>query len=815
MRVLKFGGSSVASPETIVEVSRIILGRLDKERLMCVFSAFQGITNQLLECGELAEAGDAGFRQKCQRVRDRHLHAVLELCTPEIAQEKEKLVKDMLGEFEEMCYGVYLIREFSPRTRDFIVSFGERLSCCIIHGYFQSEGIDCKLLESRDLILTNDEFTNAKVNLEKTYSRIAAAIDNETPLYIVPGFVGSTEEGVTTTLGRGGSDFTAALLSRAVNAEAMEKWTDVSGMMTADPRIVKAAREIEELSYQEAMELCHFGAKVIYPPTIHPLMDKGIPIFIRNTFKPEDPGTRIHEDPRVNGSMVKGLSSISGISLITISGGGMVGIPGFSRRFFTCLSMASVNVVFITQASSEHSITVGIQDSDVDLAVVSINEEFAHDMSLGRIDPIEVEEDHSIVALVGDRMREQAGVSGAAFHALGRNGINIRAIAQGSTERNISIVLQDRDVTKALNVLHEGLFESEIKRINLFMIGVGNVGGTLISQLASQKDELRDKYGLDIRLAGLANSTRALLNNQGIDFSKAESQLTESGEAYVLQDLIAQITHMNLRNAVFVDNTASKEIAAVYPSLLEKSIAVVASNKIAASSNYEEYSALKRLAVKRNTSFLFETNVGAGLPIIDTVQQLIKSGDEIHGIHAVLSGSLNYIFNTFGEDCSFSEAVGQAMEGGLTEPDPRIDLSGVDVARKILILARESGLELEMSDVADEPFLPESLMKKPDVTSFMDGLTDIDGEMLNRWKEAEKEGKRLRYIASLENGKTTVALQSVGSDHPFYQIDGKDNIVMLYTKRYSDFPLVVRGAGAGAEVTAMGVFADIMKLAND
>jgi aspartokinase/homoserine dehydrogenase 1 len=814
MRVLKFGGSSVANAETITDISKIVVNRLDSEQLVCVFSAFQGITNQLLLSGELAGKGDASFRQECQKIRDRHLHAVLELCSGEVAKETEASIKEMLSEFEEKCYGVYLIKEFSPQTKDFLVSFGERLSCTIIHGHLKSQGIECSLIDSRECILTNSDFTDAKVNLEETYSRIDAAVDRKISLHIVPGFIGSNDEGVTTTLGRGGSDYTAALFAHALKADAMEKWTDVSGMMTADPRIVKAAHEIEEMSYQEAMELCHFGAKVIYPPTIHPLMERGIPIHIRNSFDPTAAGTIIHAEPRANGSMVKGLSSISGISLITISGGGMVGIPGFSRRFFTALSMARVNVVFITQASSEHSITVGIQDSDVDTAVLSLNEEFAYDMSMGRIDPIDVEEDQSIVALVGDRMREQSGVSGKAFHALGKNGVNIRAIAQGSTERNISIVLSDRDVTKALNVLHEGLFEEEIKRINLFLVGLGNVGGTLLKQITEQKDQLVERYHLDIRLSGIANSRKMLLDSSGIDMNSAIAKLEKNGVDSDLASYARQMIRMNLRNAVFVDNTASADVSEMYADLLQHSIAVVASNKIAASSELTKYRSLKSLALKRNTQFLYETNVGAGLPIIDTVQQLIKSGDEILGVKGVLSGSLNYIFNHFNNEVSFSEAVRQAGEQGLTEPDPRIDLSGVDVQRKILILAREAGHDWEMADVNNNEFLPEELMKASSVDEFLKELPQVDDGLSKQWAQANSTGKRLRYVASFDANGATVSLEEVDSNHPFYQIDGKDNIVMIHTRRYQEHPLVIKGAGAGAEVTSMGVFADIMKVAN-
>lgn len=814
MKVLKFGGSSVASPESIAQVRAILEKRVEKEQLIVVFSAFQGITNQLISCAELASKKNIDYKLKCQSIRDRHLNAVMEMVGQDDQLHTQTIIKGILSDLEELCYGVYLLGELSNRTKDQIVSCGERLSTKIISSSFDSFGIKNQLLDPRELILTDENFVNASVDLPLTYKTIKSNFPFESRLTIVPGFIGGTKAGVTTTLGRGGSDYTAAIFTHALDAEIMEKWTDVNGMLSSDPRIVKNSQVIEKLSFLEAMELCHFGAKVIYPPTIHPLLEKNIPILIKNTFNPSASGTLIFQSEDNKDGAVKGLSSISGISLLTLSGSGMVGVPGFSKRMFSALSRESVNIILITQASSEHSITVAINSEDTDRAVASLNEEFIYDMSINRIEDIVVEHELAIIAMVGDNMQFQAGISGKSLYTLGKNGVNIRAIAQGSSERNISVVLEDKNVKKALNSLHESFFEAGVKRIHLFLLGVGNVGGTLIEQIKDQQKELLEKHQIDIKVVGMASSKKMLFNEEGIDLNNWKQQLDKSIEMEINSFLLL-MKKMNIRNSVFVDNTASKVVGEKYLEILAGSIAVVASNKTAASSDYGAYRKIKEYALKYNTSFLNETNVGAGLPIIDTIQNLIKSGDEIEEIHAVLSGSLNFIFNNFTCNTSFVDVVKSAMSEGYTEPDPRIDLSGVDVQRKILILARESGMKIEMEDIKNISFLPSRLLNEGSVDDFLDGLVSYGIEMEKLRKEAEDRGEKLKYVASLKRGQASVELQSVAKSHAFYSIEGKDNIVMITTKRYQDQPLVIKGAGAGAEVTAMGVFADIIRLTND
>lgn len=820
MRVLKFGGSSVASPDSIKQVCAIIRNELKDSRLAVVLSAFGGITNQLIACGEKAAAGDSSYRDECQQVRDRHIQATLELIPKDSQEEVQNQLKIMLSDLEEMCYGAYLVRELSGRSKDHIVGYGERLSSYIISEYLKSEGVNVAFCKSWELIKTDDNFTKAAVDIASTAKNIQGACADNIDLFIVPGFVGSTDDGQLTTLGRGGSDYTASLFAYSLDAKAMEKWTDVEGMLTADPRVVDNATQIDTMSYQEAMELCHFGAKVIYPPTIQPLLEKNIPIYVRSTFHPDHPGTIINgkysdlpagrQETKGN---IKGLSSIDGIALLSLSGGGMVGVPGFSKRLFSALASGNVNVILITQASSEHTITVGIQSTDADKAVELLEEEFGYDLQRGIVDPIDVEKDKSIIAIVGDNMRYQAGLSGKAFFELGKNNVNIRAIAQGSSERNISVVIESKDVQKALNSLHQSFFEAQVKRLNLFLVGVGNVGGTLIQQIADQQDTLRDHHNIELRVVGIANSKKAAFDVAGLDLSTWKDHL-QGGREMTTREYCSHMVELNLSNSVFVDNTASEVVAAEYADILKESISVIASNKIAASSDQKEYELLKSLALKHSTDFKYETNVGAGLPVIDTIQNLVKSGDKINEIHAVLSGSLNFIFNNFTADSSFQEVVKQAMAEGYTEPDPRIDLSGKDVMRKILILARDAGYELDMEQIEGRAFLSEEVFNLPSVEDFVAGLTDVESDMQSRREAAESKGAKLKVVASFQNGEASVGLQEIPGDHPFYHLEGKDNIVMLYSERYKEQPLVIKGAGAGAEVTAMGVFADIISIAN-
>lgn len=811
MHVLKFGGSSLATPESIKRIAEILKDRSENDQLLVVLSAFGGITNELIRAGEEAAQGLASYRSITQQIRDRHQQAVLELIPSPATDAIMNEVKLMLSELEETCYGVYLLRELSLKTKDDLVSYGERLSTKIICNHLKFIGVDTLELDSRKNILTDDEYTCAKVNREVTSKNIAAW-KGKAQCLVAQGFIGSTQDGNTTTLGRGGSDYSAALYAEGLGAVQFEKWTDVHGMMTSDPRIVKTAKPISTMSYWEAMELCHFGAKIIYPPTIHPLIEKNIALVIKNTFYPEVSGTVISAESSNDNGPVKGLSSIGGMSLVTLSGSGMIGIPGFSRRLFTALSYNKISVALITQASSEHTITVGIEDPLLTDALKVLNEEFEYDLERGTLDAIQTESGLAIIALVGDQMRHHTGIAGKAFHTLGRNGVNIRAIAQGSSERNISIVIEAPDVGKSLSALHEAFFDEEIRRVNVFAVGVGNVGGELLNQIQSQQSSLLNDRNIDVRVVGISNSKNILTDPNGIDLNQWKEALSSSEVPTSPENIQQTIIGMKLRNSVMVDNTASESISATYKHLLSRSISVAASNKIAASGSIEDYKTLKKLALTYSAPFLYETNVGAGLPIIDTLQNIVSSGDQVVSIQAILSGSLNFIFNVFHENCTFKSVVQEAMKQGFTEPDPRIDLSGVDVQRKILILAREAGLELEMSDIENVPFLGEESMKGS-VEDFLNALDGEENRMQERWAEASAKVHRLKYMAKFEDGKASVGLHSVAADHPFYSISGSDNIVALTTKRYAQ-PLIIQGAGAGAAVTAMGVFANIIQLAN-
>ncbi|MGE3466118.1 MAG: bifunctional aspartate kinase/homoserine dehydrogenase I, partial [Pyrinomonadaceae bacterium] len=626
-----------------------------------------------------------------------------------------------------------------------------------------------------------------------------------------PGFIASDPSGYTTTLGRGGSDYTAAIIAAASNAEILEIWTDVSGMMTADPRFVRNVRQISHITYREAMELSHFGAKVIYPPTIQPVMAKGIPVLIKNTFAPDDPGTLIEAVSINDKEMIRGITSIDKIAVLNLEGSGMVGIPGFSKRLFDALSRAQINVILITQSSSEHSICVAIEEGSAELAKRTVDLEFGYEIDLGRIDPLKVESGFSILALVGDKMKEHTGVSGKMFTTLGQNGINIHAIAQGSSERNISAIISSRDVRKAVNTLHEEFFSDGSKQINLYIAGVGTVGQKLIGQLERQHDHVLEDLRLNLRVVGLSKSDRSIYNEDGVDLAEYEQQVAEA-EASSIVSFTDSIIENNLRNSVFVDVTASPSVVETYPKLLQKSVSVIACNKVAASSEYEKYMRLKGLAREYGANFLFETNVGAGLPVIHTLGDLLRSGDRVDRIEAVLSGTLNFVFNNYDGSRPFGEVVRQAQHEGYTEPDPRLDLSGTDVARKILILAREAGHRLEVDDIVNERFLPESVLSGS-VEDFYGEMAKHESHFRSLVDDAASKGLILKYIASFDGGTATVGLQSIGPEHNFANLSGKDNAVLFYTDRYSEQPLVIKGAGAGADVTAAGVFADIIRAA--
>ncbi|MDF1548696.1 MAG: bifunctional aspartate kinase/homoserine dehydrogenase I [Bacteroidales bacterium] len=813
MKVLKFGGTSVANAENILKVIDIVKGKNQKDNVLTVVSALGGVTNSILECGQLALDRNLKYELLITDLETKHVETAQKLITNGKLRETETEVKNLISEFKGICHGIYLLNEITAKTRDYLLGFGERLSAIIIAEAFDSREIPTIHIDARELIITDENYGNANVDFDLSYLNIREKLIGLNKNVIVNGFIASSAKKKQTTLGRGGSDYTAAIIASAINADVLEIWTDVNGVMTADPNIVSSAYTLERLSYEEAMELSHFGAKVIYPPTIQPVLKKGIPVLIKNTFAPDEKGTFISKEIDPKAKPVKGLSHIEKVALLTLTGGGMIGVTGIATRLFSTLSLNKINVIFITQASSEHTITIGIDESFVDNAVELLNIEFASELQLGKIDEIQVEEKLSIVALVGDNMKESIGLSGKTFHALGSNGVNVRAIAQGSTERNISIVIKRDDVKKALNVLHESFFLSEVKKMHLFIIGVGNVGNKLLAQIEEQKAYLKKEFKLEIRVAALANSRKMLFNHEYLDSWQGE--LMEQGEKTDLKKFIATMKKLNYRNSVFVDNTANEEIAKIYAEVLNSSISVVASNKIAASSEYSNYKYLNELATKRNVKFLYETNVAAGLPVIRTIRSMIKSGDRISKIEAVLSGSLNFIFNNFNDKTSFDKTVKMAMDEGYTEPDPRIDLSGKDVMRKILILARESGAKLEFDEIENEGFIPAELFKKEKSEDFLEALKNNKGHFEQLRKKAEEADKKLRFTAIFEDGKASVGLLAVGKESPYYQLDGKDNIVMIYSERYKEQPLIVKGAGAGAEVTASGVFADIMSIANE
>ncbi len=812
MQVLKFGGTSVGSSKAIEQVCQILKQHKPAGKYAIVVSAMGGVTDKLISCGQLAGAGKEDYKSVLQEIEQRHLTAIRELFPITAQSGQISQLKKKLNALENLCDGIFQVGELSARSLDKIMSYGELISCYIVAEKLKQEGLNATCKDSRELIVTDNNFGHATVNFVGTNHNIKAWQEASTADYTVfPGFVASSPDGETTTLGRGGSDYTAAIIAAAVNATVLDIWTDVSGMMTADPRMVSQAIPISHISYEEAMELSHFGAKVIYPPTIQPVMDKRIPVWIKNTFAPEDHGTLIQDSTERN-FPVTGISGIQHIALLTLEGSGMVGIPGFSKRLFEALLRERINVILITQSSSEHSITVGIHESDMLRAKTTVDEEFAQEIHEKKIDPLIVEKDLCIVAVVGDKMKNHHGTSGKLFGTLGRNGVNIRAIAQGSTEKNISTVINKSDVKKALNLIHEAFFEKPLKQVNLFIAGVGNVGSKLLEQLLQQQAYLQEELGLQIRVAGMANSKNMLFSEYGIKLSDWREQLPQ-GDASDMKQFIERIKSLNLRNSVFVDNTASGEVAKTYHEFLQHGISVVTCNKIACSSDYQYYKQLKELARSYNASFLFETNVGAGLPVINTLNDLIRSGDRIHSIEAVLSGSLNFVFNHFVNGASFRNVVQAAQDEGYTEPDPRIDLSGTDVMRKILILARESGAKMEMDDITNNLFLPDECLNAPSVADFYEQL-DVHaphfGQLLSN---AVAAGKRLKFVARYEEGKASVGLQCVSPDHPFYNLEGKDNIVLYTTSRYREQPLIVKGAGAGADVTASGIFADIIRSA--
>lgn len=809
MLVIKFGGTSMGSTAAIESVKKIVSEKLNKENCIVVVSAMSGTTDLLIRCGRMAASGSEDWVELLQQLEQRHLETIKSIVPIQHQSHVLSFTKTYFNELEDILHGVALLKELSDRTLDRIMSFGELMSSRIITASFVLDGLPAVWKDARELILTNARYGAAEVDFATTNLQINNYLQEGNSLTVIPGFIAREEGGTTTTLGRGGSDYTAAIIAGAVSASELEIWTDVTGIMTADPRWVANARTIPMITYKEAMELSHFGAKVIYPPTIQPVMHKNIPVWVKNTFDPQAHGTLIQSENLPTGETIRGLTSINKIALLSLEGSGMVGIPGFSKRLFEALATVRINVILITQSSSEHSICVAIDASQATKAKTVIDNTFAYEIKIGSIEPIAIEEDLSVIALVGEYMKSHPGISGKMFGTLGRNGVNVRAIAQGSSERNISAVISSLDVKKSLNVLHEEFFETSYKQINLFIAGTGNVGKRLLLQLQQQQEFLLKHLRLQVNIAGIINSRNMIVPEEGLMNTDIDAAFAE-GVTADLDQFVDQMIQKNLRNTVFADVTANEKVAGVYNKLLGKSIAVVACNKIAASSPYENYQNLKDLANSNNTRFLFETNVGAGLPVIGTLNDLRRSGDSITKIEAVLSGTLNYVFNYYDGSSSFAKIVKKAQDEGFTEPDPRLDLSGTDVMRKIMILARESGIMLEMEDINNTGFMPVSCMTGS-VDDFYKEMEVQESHFQTLYKSANENGNKLKFVARLENGKASVGLQHIDPQHDFFHLYGKDNIVRFYTHRYPDQPLVIKGAGAGAEVTASGVFADIIR----
>jgi aspartokinase/homoserine dehydrogenase 1 len=810
MKVLKFGGTSVGSVKSILSLKAIVEKEAKRQPVIVVVSALGGITDQLIATSQLALQGDERWREEYGRMVDRH-HKMIDTIITD-THDREELFSKVDALFEQLqsiYFGVFLIHDLSKKTQDAIVSYGERLSSNIVATLIRG----AHWLDSRKFIKTEETNGRRSLDSELTASLVKDAFCDMSRISVVGGFIArdrDTDE--TTNLGRGGSDYTASILAAALDAEQLEIWTDVDGFMTADPRVIHGAYTINELSYIEAMELCNFGAKVIYPPTIYPVCVKNIPIRVKNTFNPNASGTIIQEKVENDKKPIRGISSISGTTLITVTGLSMVGVVGVNRRIFTSLANNGISVFMVSQASSENSTSIGVRDTDAENAVAVLNDEFSAEIEDGRMFPMHAESGLATIAIVGENMKHAAGIAGKLFGTLGRSGISVIACAQGASETNISFVVEGRFLRKALNVLHDSFFLSEYKVLNLFICGVGTVGGKLIDQIRSQYEDLKQRSRLKLNVVGIASSHNAIFDRDGIDLENYRQLLSQSDSSNP-EKLRDNVLSMNIFNSVFVDCTASRDIAQLYKSFLENNISVIAANKIAASSEYENYLQLKRTAISRGVTFRFETNVGAGLPIIGTINDLRNSGDKILKIEAVLSGTLNFIFNEISADVPFSETVRRAKEQGYSEPDPRIDLSGTDVVRKLVILTREAGYRVEQDDVEKHLFVPDDYFSGT-VEDFWKRLPDLDADFETRRQALDAEHLRWRFVATMEGGHTSVALQAVGPDHPFYSLEGSNNIVLLTTERYKEYPMQIQGYGAGASVTAAGVFANIMSIAN-
>lgn len=805
MRVMKFGGTSMGSAASIREVKRIV--DEVKEPVVVVVSAVGGVTDGLLAAAEQAVRGDAYF-EELEALKELHRGIVRNLF--EDWQRVSVKLAAVWDQIDNLLKGIALLRELSPRSRDLLSGQGELLSSILLHAFMP----DSEWIDSRELIVTRPMGARQLVLEQESYLRIGAMRERMGARCVLPGFIAADENGIPTTLGRGGSDYSAALVAAALEASVLEIWTDVDGFMSADPRIISRAYVLDHLTYSEAMELSHFGAKVIYAPTILPVLQKEIPIYIKNTFRPEAPGTRI--DSRPNGTSVqciKGISSIRQVSLLTLQGMGMVGVVGISMRLFAALAQEYINVILISQASSENSISFVVETKDAALAQRVVNGAFHEEIFRRQVHPVAEEAGMAVVAIVGERMKHTPGVAGQLFHALGRSGVNVFAIAQGASEVNISLVIKEENLKKTLNVLHDAFFLSEYQVLHLFLAGVGTVGSKLMNKLLAQQEKLRKSDRLVVRLAGVSNSRKMIFNPQGLDLATVSEQLA-CGETASIGAFRERIVQYNLSNSVFVDCTAHAEVADMYLDLLQSNVHVVTANKIASSSDYAHYSALKEASRQRGVRFLFETNVGAALPIISPINDLVKSGDRIARLEAVLSGTLNYILNGLSAEKTLSQVIVEAMKLGFSEPDPRIDLSGMDVARKLLILAREAGYALEPGDIERDTFVPEGFFTDQKVPEFLQSVAALDSDFEMRRKALESRGLHLRYVASLEDGKASIGFREVDATHPFYHLEGSNNIVLIWSDHYRDHPMQIKGYGAGAEVTAAGVFADIIKVAN-
>ena len=808
MKVLKFGGTSVGSVESILSVKKIV--EAEKEPVVVVVSALDGITDKLIKTSKLALAGDLSYQSEFDEIAGRH-HQMIEAVIPS-GEKKERLLETidaLLDELKSIYQGVYLIRDLSPKTSAAIVSYGERLSSNIVAVLIDG----AKWFDSRTFIKTEIKSGRQLLASDLTHELVKQAFVDLPKVSLVPGFISTdADSGEVTNLGRGGSDYTASIIAAALDASFLEIWTDVDGFMTADPKVISTAYTINELSYVEAMELCNFGAKVVYPPTIYPVCVKNIPILIKNTFNPSGKGTVIKSDIAEDQKPIKGISSINGTTLITVSGLSMVGVIGVNRRIFSALANNGISVFLVSQASSENSTSIGVRDADADAACEVLNAEFSKEIETGAMYRMTAESGLATVAIVGENMKHTPGIAGKLFGTLGRSGINVIACAQGASETNISFVVDGLFLRKTLNVIHDSFFLSEYQVLNLFLCGVGTVGSSLIAQLAQQSEKLKKERGLKLKVVGIASGHNAMFDREGISLENCREQLAHSAPSD-LNRLRDEVIGMNIFNSVFVDCTASSDVAGLYQEFLEHNISVVAANKVAASSDYATYQKLKSTARQRGVKFLFETNVGAGLPIIRTMNDLLNSGDKILKIEAVLSGTLNFIFNKISADVPFSETVRLAKEEGYSEPDPRVDLSGKDVIRKLVILAREAGYRIEQSDVEKHLFVPDSFFRGT-LDEFWKNLPSLDADFERRRKVLESEGKRWRFVSRYENGKASVELCEVGREHPFYTLEGSNNIILLTTERYKEYPMQIQGYGAGAGVTAAGVFADIMSIAN-